>query len=830
MPTSLAHLPAALALLTAAGSVLLPGHASSAPPAPQLSIDRLMFVDCLLPGQFRKLGGKISYLGPRRPIRTTVDDCEIRGGEYVAYDRANYATALQAWLPQAQQGDPQAEVYVGEIYEKGLGTAPDYALAASWYDRAARQKSPEGASHLAYLYEEGLGVEKDPVRALNLYRTAAGLDTDALTFQSQLTDAQAQLAQTTRRLEEQTQASASLSDQLRGTQDQLDVARAQTERLTTTTQALRKKLAQSESADHSGVSAAELAKLRSELEAREQDVARHEAAIAALQRAASEQSATLESRISEMERDNRTLTSQLESASTEVAALRSQLAAAQAKEAALEQQAAELRAKVQQGERTLQGTQQALRSRESDNKAAGDAAQRAAAATQMELQRQRDVIRSLDTDRDSLTAEVKRLQSSLESAQSALHGTQDAQQQATRDTGAARARIATLQAQVVDSDRHLQVLSVKIQQEEEQIAVDRAQLQKSAIELGARDAQIKQLNQSLADRETALARERSERAALLAISKADQDQMRQLRGAAPAVSPPAAARTTVTVSAAQLGLATNYALVIANAHYQQDRQYPSLTSVEKDGQDVTAALERYGFKGHTTVLADPTGKEMMNAVAQFLSQTGPNDSVLIYYAGHGALMDATSYWLPKDADPINRATWVSTGWVTEMIHQAKARHVLLVVDSCYAGVMVRSTNLKIVTATPAAEPDRVKLLARLPSRTVLTSGGNEPVVSGGPAGNSVFAGQFIRVLEDNRGVLDGSALYEALADGMDRTLAAVSSLGIANASQHPRYAVLANAGHLNGDFLFVPAQGPLAAASAGGKLMAHMGRAGQWGS
>src|SRR5256885_1798425 len=57
-------------------------------PAAPISMDRLMFVDCLLPGQMRQLGGRMPYIGPRHAVRTTVDDCEIRGGEYVAYDRA----------------------------------------------------------------------------------------------------------------------------------------------------------------------------------------------------------------------------------------------------------------------------------------------------------------------------------------------------------------------------------------------------------------------------------------------------------------------------------------------------------------------------------------------------------------------------------------------------------------------------------------------------------------------------------------------------------------------------------------------------------------------
>ena len=82
-----------------------PSTASSAAPG---RAEALFVVDCLLPGQVRKLG-QMTFLTARRPIKTSAQDCEIRGGEYVAYDRADYRTSLNVWLPQAQEGDKEAQ-------------------------------------------------------------------------------------------------------------------------------------------------------------------------------------------------------------------------------------------------------------------------------------------------------------------------------------------------------------------------------------------------------------------------------------------------------------------------------------------------------------------------------------------------------------------------------------------------------------------------------------------------------------------------------------------------------------------------------------------------
>jgi hypothetical protein len=126
----------------------------------------------------------MTYLTPRRPLRTSALDCEIRGGEYASYDRADYRTALKVWLETAKQGDAEAQVNVGEIFEKGLGTEPNYALAAEWYRKAAMQGNTRGAINLGYLYEKGFGIEKNTVEALNWYRKASGLDSDDLQFAS----------------------------------------------------------------------------------------------------------------------------------------------------------------------------------------------------------------------------------------------------------------------------------------------------------------------------------------------------------------------------------------------------------------------------------------------------------------------------------------------------------------------------------------------------------------------------------------------------------------------------------------------------------------------
>jgi hypothetical protein len=144
--------------------------------------DKLFVVDCLLPEQASGPGAQMTDISSPQPIKTTAAECRARGGEYVAHDRANVESALKVWLPQAQQGNAEAQVMLGEIYEKGLGGTANPALAAQWYSKAAEQGNSRAQIDLGYLYEKGLGVKKNTRIALKWYRKGSGLANSGLQF------------------------------------------------------------------------------------------------------------------------------------------------------------------------------------------------------------------------------------------------------------------------------------------------------------------------------------------------------------------------------------------------------------------------------------------------------------------------------------------------------------------------------------------------------------------------------------------------------------------------------------------------------------------------
>jgi TPR repeat protein len=82
-----------------------------------------------------------------------------------AYDRKDYTTALSLLRPLAEQGNAEAETYIGLLFYYGQGTPKDYAEALKWLHLAAAKGFPPAQNGIGNLYFRGEGVEPDYSKA-----------------------------------------------------------------------------------------------------------------------------------------------------------------------------------------------------------------------------------------------------------------------------------------------------------------------------------------------------------------------------------------------------------------------------------------------------------------------------------------------------------------------------------------------------------------------------------------------------------------------------------------------------------------------------------------
>lgn len=230
--------------------------------------------------------------------------------------------------------------------------------------------------------------------------------------------------------------------------------------------------------------------------------------------------------------------------------------------------------------------------------------------------------------------------------------------------------------------------------------------------------------------------------------------------------------------------------------------YPHLPDLETAINDVEAIekilSEKYGF--NTYKLINPSRYDLLSMLNKLRKKLTDEDNLLVYYAGHGEYdkQNNRGHWLPTDAEMDNPANWISTVDITDNVNRMSAKHIMVVADSCYSGALTRSVNSQLDPGmTASAQNQWYRTISQSPSRTVLTSGGLQPVMDGGGEGHSIFARAFIEALNENAAIVDGTRLSEKIKSSVSLR---AREFGM---DQSPEYAELKKTGHEFGDFLLV---------------------------
>ncbi len=727
-------------------SSVMASHAPLAAQPPSPVVEKLLVVDCSLPGQVRRLGRRMTLVLPRRAVRTTGSDCEIRGGEYVSYDRADYRTALEVWLPEAQGGEPKAQTFVGEIYEKGRGGAVDYASAASWYAKAADRGYTPAMINLAHLYDEGLGVPMDKARAGTLLARAANLP-QALVGQVKFDPPQpvenpqiALLSAQNAALAQQIAARNSEAERLIQERDRLAAERAD---LAQQTAEMRARLAVSAS------------KAQLQVTETSEGSDRAKALNSALTQQVVARNAEAEQRIRQLAEERDLLA---------------------AERADLARQAAEMRTR-------LAASTALAQSRSSELSAASDSMK----AQSAELARREAALQAREA---AMRAEQARLASAkirLAAAQGAgptvdlivphrvtLRGGSDI-------TVPAPAKTQAIVGRAISADG---ILTVTINGERQVLTSN-----------GMFNASVDLMPTATPVQIVAIDQQGRSSTTILTLSRAPVAE-----AVAPRPQPGQPAVERFDPSRIKLG--AQHALLIGNSKYLS---LPQLTTPRADVDAIAEVLRtRYGFK--TTVLYNATRYQMLSALNDLRANLNDGDDLLIYYAGHGQMVSMESrsrgYWLPVDAEENNTANWLSTPDLTDAVATMNVHKVLLVSDSCYSGLLTRGIA-RLVTGASASERESfLETMAQPRSRNVLTSGGVTPVLDGGGGKHSVFANAFLKVLSEN----DQPILGQDLATSVQQQVSIGSKAQDFN--QVPQYGPLQLAGHESGDYVFVPRNSP----------------------
>lgn len=134
-----------------------------------------------------------------------------------------------------------------------------------------------------------------------------------------------------------------------------------------------------------------------------------------------------------------------------------------------------------------------------------------------------------------------------------------------------------------------------------------------------------------------------------------------------------------------------YALVIGVDSYEN---WPPLEFAVADANAVASRLGSIGFDKVTVVAdADASKRRILTEIYERLpDRIGPDDSLLVFFAGHGQTLDLEKggkrgFVIPVDAGFQNYpATAISMEQLRGLTDMIPARHILFLMDSCYSGL------------------------------------------------------------------------------------------------------------------------------------------------
>jgi len=208
-----------------------------------------------------------------------------------------------------------------------------------------------------------------------------------------------------------------------------------------------------------------------------------------------------------------------------------------------------------------------------------------------------------------------------------------------------------------------------------------------------------------------------------------------------------------------------FAVLFGNDNFT-DASIPTLDNPGRDIDAVAQVLGRHlGYE--TIVIHDASRRAMVAALNRLALAARPDDSVIVYYAGHGTVLESNrrGYWIPADADAARPQTWLANNDIERLLSRIRASQVVLVADSCFSGTLVG-------TPRRVGAPETIDLADLLRRRTevVMSSGGNEPVADGGRGGHSPFAASLMQSLQSLEAWRPGSSIYQRVREDVTRRI------------------------------------------------------------
>ncbi len=217
--------------------------------------------------------------------------------------------------------------------------------------------------------------------------------------------------------------------------------------------------------------------------------------------------------------------------------------------------------------------------------------------------------------------------------------------------------------------------------------------------------------------------------------------------------------------------ATRHGLIIGIGQYRDSRLNLRCASADAKAMHQLMTDADCGLFSDENVRllldAEATRENIWLELANLCRKAGPDDTVWIYFAGHGALEGSRSFWVTHNADVDNlRGTALDQRHLVDFLDDIPAQRLLVLLDCCHAAATAARKNATRATIAAEAVLGAFKGKGRI---TLSSSDGREKSVELTDCGHGAFTYFLERGLRgeadlDGDGVVTVDELWRFLED------------------------------------------------------------------
>lgn len=236
------------------------------------------------------------------------------------------------------------------------------------------------------------------------------------------------------------------------------------------------------------------------------------------------------------------------------------------------------------------------------------------------------------------------------------------------------------------------------------------------------------------------------------------------------------------------GFRKSHALVVGITAYGNG--FTALRNAAADALEIAGCLARQGYDVTTLIDGTATRDALLHEIHERLpGAVASEDRLLVYFAGHGVALNGDDgpegYLIPRDARVQVVDSYVRMRALNDAITALTCRHVLAILDCCFAGSFRWSATRDVagardsVTGPARLYQQQYERFVRDPAWQVITSSGADQealdfsIDRRGPSDHSPFASALLAALDGSApqipDLVTATRLYVYLRDAIETT-------------------------------------------------------------